>query len=118
MTTETTTDDGVVSNTTEFLSASVEGAVVSGPRGEASVTWHQLQAHASFPADQTEITRERIKIPVGELECSVYNVERGDETHRFWFAESKPGMPVMMTIETDGQVVSKTVMVSDEIGVG
>ena len=118
VTTETTTAEGVVTATTEFVSTSPEGAVVKGPRGEAEVTWHQLQSHASFPADQTEITRELITIPVGELECNVYNVRRGEETHRFWFAESKPGMPVMMTVESDGQIVSQTKMISDVLVTG
>ena len=42
------------------------------PIGETSrvrASWDELQAHASFPGEQTTISREIMATPLGELDC-------------------------------------------------
>jgi hypothetical protein len=83
--------------------------------GEPAVgraTWHDLQAHASFPAAATVRTVDSIETPMGELECVRYEVRRDDDTLVFWFAVDHPGMPVHRATLRDGEPVSVTTVVS------
>lgn len=54
-------------------------------------SWAELQAHAAFPEDRTEITRETIFTEAGVFDCLRYTVEGVGE---FWFAVDLPGMPI------------------------
>jgi hypothetical protein len=65
-----------------------------GEAGESSSSWHELQAHASFPADITRRTTEIVELPIGTLRCLRYEVARGEMTMTFWFATDLPGQPV------------------------
>ncbi len=65
-----------------------------GEVGESSSTWHELQAHASFPADVTRRTTEMVELPIGTMRCLRYEVARGEMTMTFWFATELPGQPV------------------------
>jgi hypothetical protein len=76
------------------------------------VTWLDLQAHASFPADETTIEAERIETAIGRLDCLRYTVRDGATEEVFWFAAELPGMPIRFLTRVDGQVVT-TVSVVD-----
>lgn len=80
-------DDGAV------MEKTVHDATGEGVSESASyrASWAELQAHASFPEDQTEITRETIVTESGVFECLRYTVEGVGE---FWFAVDLPGMPI------------------------
>ena len=85
------------------------------PLGEPEVnrvTWRDLQAHASFPADDTTIESGRIETAIGELDCLRYTVRVGATDEVFWFAMDLPGMPIQCLTRTDGEVVT-TVSVVD-----
>jgi hypothetical protein len=77
------------------------------------VTWRDLQAHASFPAEDTTITSERIETEIGQLPCLRYQVRDGTTDEVLWFAEDLPGMPVRYLTRTDDQVVTTVTVVSD-----
>ena len=76
------------------------------------MTWRELQAHASFPAERTTIESERIETAIGELDCLRYTVRDGTTEVVFWFARDLPGMPIQYLTREDGRVVS-TVSVVD-----
>lgn len=87
------------------------------PLGEPEagrVTWLDLQAHASFPADATTIEPDRIGTALGELDCLRYTVRDGATEEVFWFATDLPGMPIRIVTRTGGEVVS-TVSVVDDV---
>ncbi len=107
-----------------FVEADAEGATVERTRltlaGEplgAAVqgreTWLELQAHASFPADRTEIAPERVETPLGGLDCLRYTVTDGATVETFWFARTKPGMPIKYVTKEDGTVTSVVTVVED-----
>lgn len=67
------------------------------PTGEVRrvrVTWLDLQGHASFPAERTQIGEETITGPLGTLPCLRYDVRLAEGPVTFWFATDHPGMPV------------------------
>jgi hypothetical protein len=75
------------------------------PIGEASrlrASWDELQAHASFPGEQTIISRETIATPLGELDCLRYEVDDGERLRILWFATDLPGLPIK-TQEGEGE---------------
>jgi hypothetical protein len=86
------------------------------PIGESEVrttSWTDLQAHASFPAETTTITREVLDTVLGELDCLRYEVDRGDATDTFWFATSLPGMPVRFTQHEQGVLVTTSTVTAN-----
>jgi hypothetical protein len=91
---------------------SLDGSAVGEPEVDL-VTWRDLQAHASFPAEDTTITSERIDTEIGELHCLRYQVHDGTTDEVFWFAEDRPGMPVRYLTRTEGEVVTTVTVVSD-----
>ena len=67
------------------------------PIGEASrftATWDELQAHASFPVEQTTITRESVATSLGERDCLRYDIDDGERIRTLWFATDLPGLPI------------------------
>ena len=67
--------------------------------------WSELRKHASFAAARTERKRAQCKVPAGSYECWEYVVRganEGDPTQRFYFADDKPGPPVLLVTERDG----------------
>lgn len=76
------------------------------------VEWPDLQAHASFPADPATRVREEVDTSLGLLDCLRYEVRRGDERLTFWFALEHPGMPILMAVANDGDLVSMTTVMS------
>jgi hypothetical protein len=93
-----------VGATMERSRLSLDGSVLAEPEVDR-VTWRDLQAHASFPADDTTIEPERIETAIGELDCLRYTVREGATDEVFWFAKDLPGMPIQSLTRTDGQVV-------------
>ena len=97
--------------TIERSRLSLDGSPLAEPEVDR-VTWRDLQAHASFPADDTTIESERIETAIGELDCLRYTVREGATDEVFWFAMDLPGMPIQCLTRTDGEVVT-TVSVVD-----
>ena len=106
-----------------FVSCDAQGAVLERSRqsldgtrlGEVEsdrVTWEDLRAHASFPADATTIASETISTALGALECLRYTVVEEETSNDFWFATSLPGMPIQYVTRVGGEVVT-TVSVLD-----
>ena len=79
--------------TMERSRLSLDGSPLGEPEVDR-VTWLELQAHASFPADATTIESERIETAIGELDCLRYTVRDGATEEVFWFAKDLPGMPI------------------------
>lgn len=90
---------------TTFRDGDAEGVTVAmvpcdangeptGPSESSRVSWVDLQSHASFPADRTEISDEELTGPLGILPCRKYAVAGADGTSTFWFAVDHPGMPI------------------------
>lgn len=93
---------------------SVDGAAITSPE-VSRASWLDLQRHASFPRDRTQIDEETIALPVGRLECLRYTVTDEEEEQVFWFAVAKPGMPVKYLIRDHDTVTSSVTMISDVI---
>jgi hypothetical protein len=68
-------------------------------------TWLELQAHASFPADSTEMAEESLEIPAGTFACLRYTQTVDDGLRIFWFARDLPGQPIGWEIRAGGRVV-------------
>jgi len=100
--------------TMERYRASSDGSALEEPQVE-QVTWHDLQAHASFDADDTTIEPDRITSPIGELECLRYTVRDGSTDEVFWFAKDLPGMPVQLVTRSDGKVVATVSVVDNSL---
>lgn len=119
--------DGVVVafRTNVFSNGDAEGATLEsrrfGPDGTPAgapdaqrVTWLELQAHASFPADRATVEPELLETSLGTLDCLRYTVEDEDgSTSEFWFARSAPGMPIRYRSITDGRVTSEVLVVEN-----
>ena len=58
------------------------------------VTWLELQQHAAFPEQLTQVSSETIEVPLGRLDCIRYDVREDAEVATFWFSPEHPGMPV------------------------
>jgi len=76
------------------------GPEPDGPPGQTATpdlvggeTWRDLQAHASFPADDTTIESERIETAIGELDCLRYAVRDGATEEVFWSPRTCPACP-------------------------
>ncbi len=78
-------------------------------------TWLEFQSHASFPASATSIQREALNSALGRLECLVYSVEGDASVNRFWFATTRPGMPVKVETRVGGEVTYEMSMIGDEV---
>jgi hypothetical protein len=103
--------EGAVQQSQNFT---VDGAALTSPE-TSSVTWLDLQRHASFPRDRTRIDEETIVLSVGRLECLRYTVTDEEMVQVFWFALEKPGMPVKFINREHDVVTSSVSMISDVI---
>lgn len=85
------------------------------PPTRTRVTWHQLQAHASFPVASTTVTEVTLETDLGSCECLRYDVSRDARTDTFWFATGRPGMPIRYaTLDGDGAMRVVT-MIDDRV---
>lgn len=67
--------------------------------------WSDLRDHASFASTRTVRRRARCKVPAGSYDCWEYVVRGAKDdqpTQRFYFADDKPGPPVLLVTERDG----------------
>jgi hypothetical protein len=110
--------------TNRYVRCDAEGATIEkarltvdgmplGPATTDRTTWLELQAHASFPADQTDIAVETIETPLGALECQRYTVHDGSTIETFWFARPAPGMPIRFMTEETGRIPNDVTMIAD-----
>jgi hypothetical protein len=92
--------------------ATIERSVVDAggkalDQGTDDTSWGDLVDHASYPADQTEITETTVEVPAGKFDAVLYTVTAEQEgkafVSRMYFAKSLPGAPVKAEITLDGQ---------------
>ena len=106
-----------------FREADAEGAtldrwtsnadgVLQGDISTSRVTWHDLQAHAAFPAERTTLSTETLSLPIGHVDCLRYDVRENPEASpmTFWFSMKHPGMPVQFDAPVEGGVRRTTVV--------
>lgn len=100
-------DGGSHERLNRFRDGDDDGATLEQWRADAPdemtarrVTWRELQEHAAFPADSTQVSSEVIALPLGSLECLRYDTQpsEGEPGATFWFALAHPGMPVRYEI--------------------
>ena len=103
--------DGAVQ---EFQSIDAEGRPIGEPTRHRS-SWLDLQQHASQPASTTVIDEVDLALPFGTEACWRYTVGGPDECVMFWFAKGRAGMPVQVEHQVDGEVVSRSVVIADEV---
>lgn len=89
---------------------SLEGDQLSPPTRDRS-TWAELQAHASFPASQTEITPTVIDTPPGAFPAWLYTISDGTTIKEAWFARDLPGPPVRIVTAQDGRQTSAMTLI-------
>ena len=104
-------DDGSVQ---EFQSTDAKGRPIGEPTLRRS-SWLDLQHHASQPAASTVIDEVDLRLPFGTEACWRYTVSARDECVTFWFAKGRPGMPVQVERRVDGELVSRSVVIGDEV---
>lgn len=104
-------EDGALQESSAFTE---EGEPLGEPTTDWT-SWSDLQKHASFSRALTSIEPEALSTPLGRLECRVYTVAEGEPVTRFWFAVLKPGMPVKVEKQVNGEVVHTMTMIDDGI---
>jgi hypothetical protein len=103
--------DGAVQ---EFQATDAGGLPIGEPTRHRS-SWLDLQHHASQPASITVIDEVDLALPFGTEECWRYTVSAGDGPVTFWFAKGRPGMPVQVEERVGGELVSRSVVIADEV---
>ena len=120
------TDQGVVERTNRYVACDDDGAEIERTlvteTGEPAVpaatersSWLDLQRHASFPADRTQVRQVSLETTLGLADCLLYSVEDGGERSRYWFDKGRAGMPVRFEREVDGTIVTVVTMESDTV---
>jgi len=103
--------DGAVQ---EFQSNDARGLPIGEPTRDRS-SWLDFQQHASQPASATVIDEVDLALPFGTEACWRYTVSRRDECVTLWFAKGRPGMPVQVERQVGGELVSRSVVIADEV---
>jgi hypothetical protein len=103
--------DGAVQ---EFQSTDSAGLPIGEPTRNRS-SWLELQQHASQPTAYTAIDEVDLALPFGTEACWRYTAGRGDERVTFWFAKGRAGMPVQVERRVNGELVSRSVVIADEV---
>ncbi len=103
--------DGAVQ---EFQSTDATGLPIGEPTRHRS-SWLDLQQHASQPASATVIDEVELTLPFGTEACWRYTVSGRDECVTFWFAKGRAGMPVQVERQVGGELVSRSVVIADEV---
>jgi hypothetical protein len=83
-----------------------EDGTAIGEAARSTSRWADLQAHASHPADTTEIVEGAVTVPAGTFECWRYAVRDGTILSTSWFAKDLPGPPVLKVDRVDGETVA------------
>lgn len=75
--------------------------------------WEELQRHASFPVESTEISDVELDTLMGRMSCWVYEVDGDGTTERYWFGKTTPGQPLRFEARgSDGRVTRVIQVVS------
>ena len=98
----------------EFQSTDAEGRPLGEPTRQRS-SWRELQQHASQPAATSAIDEVDLALPFGTEACWRYTVSGLEESATFWFAKNRAGMPVQVERHVDGELVSRSVVIADEV---
>ena len=72
---------------------------------EQLVTWRDLQSHASYPAKDTTIRRERIEVRAGWYDCWLYEVREGLTLTKYWFPSELAGPPVKSEVYRGNELI-------------
>jgi hypothetical protein len=95
---------------------SIDGASL-GPADRSEATWDELRDHALFPPERTRRTDTTREGPTGRHAGWLYTVESefagAPAITRYWFAAARPGPPVHMEVEQDGEIVFMMELVED-----
>lgn len=91
-----------------------DGKLVEDQGSETS-TWTELVGHASFPADKTTVREGEVEVPAGKFPALIYEVRVKDEggvetVSHFHFAKPLPGPPALLTVERQGKVVRRMIL--------
>ena len=103
--------DGAVQ---EFQSIDAGGLPIGEPTRHRS-SWLELQQHASQSASTTVIDEVDLALPFGTEACWRYTVGGRNESVTFWFAKNRPGMPVQVEERVGDELVSRSVVIADEL---
>jgi hypothetical protein len=87
-----------------------QGKITEQPKIEHA-TWEQLRGHASFPLAATTIETGVADTPAGQFRARIYTVRKGDDVSRFYFADERPGPPVLFYTEKAGVRAITSVLV-------
>jgi hypothetical protein len=101
-----------------FTKVDAEGAeLVTNGQAPERVTWEELRRHAEFPAPVVSTRQEKVTVPAGTFDCTVYVVlgEPG-VTRTFYFAKNLPGAPVLFFTEKDGKRVMTSTLIDHRGG--
>lgn len=96
-----------------FETVDADGATLVSP-GEPKkrVTWEELRQHAEFPEGLVKTRDEKITVPAGTFDCTVYVVVReGGEATSYYFAKTMPGAPVLIAKAKEGRRVMTSTLV-------
>jgi hypothetical protein len=91
-----------------------DGKLVEDQGSETSA-WTALMEHATFPADKTTLREVDVDVPAGKFPGVLYEVRDKDKdgvevVSRFHFARTKPGPPMLVTIEREGKMMRKMIL--------
>ena len=103
--------DGAVQ---EFQSTDREGIPIGEPNVRRS-SWIDLQHHASQPASATVLDEVDLELRFGIEACWRYTVGVDDASFAYWFAKDRAGMPVQVEERVGGELVRRSVVLSDEV---
>ena len=98
----------------EIQSTDARGIPIGEPTRQRS-SWLDLQQHASQPESTTVIDEVDLTLPLGTEACWRYTVSGGDTRVSFWFAKGRAGMPVQVEQRVSGELVSRSVVIADEV---
>lgn len=92
----------------------LSGALVQD-EGASRAEWAELMGHAAFPAERTTREDSHVKVPAGEFDTWLFTVTGfsdagAAQVKRYHFAKSKPGPPMLFTIEERGEEVFRMTM--------
>ncbi|MFZ5478979.1 MAG: hypothetical protein ACOZNI_19570 [Myxococcota bacterium] len=78
--------------------------------GQGTSTWAELYTHADFPASKTTREESSVDVPAGHFDTWLYTVRKAGEDgvpelHRYHFAKTLPGPPVLYTAEREGKEI-------------
>lgn len=76
---------------------------------EGEATWEDLESHATYPADKTEVSELSLDVVAGTFECWLYEVQQETDDGepaliRAYFARERPGPPIRFEHFVNGEL--------------